>query len=135
MAIGKDDILAALERVTGPDGTPLPKTGKLSEIVVTDGKVFFSITVDAAAVNAWEPVRRRAEAACRHRGKDALALLFGERIGHRRRDEAGRDAVDSDVARGDFVGEFRTMANDDGQRGEVAERVWADGDDHHGDGV
>src|SRR5260370_20895109 len=41
----------------------MPKTSALSDIVVSDGKVFFSITVDAAVVNAWEPVRRRAEAA------------------------------------------------------------------------
>ena len=32
---------------------------------MTDGKVFFSITVDAAVVQAWEPVRKRAEAAVR----------------------------------------------------------------------
>ena len=37
----------------------------LSDIVVTDGKVFFSITVDAAAVQAWEPVRKAAEEAVR----------------------------------------------------------------------
>ena len=39
--------------------------GKLSEIVASDGKVFLSITVDAAAVQAWEAVRERAEAAIR----------------------------------------------------------------------
>ena len=33
----------------------------LSDVVVSDGKVFFSITVDAAAVKAWEPVREAAE--------------------------------------------------------------------------
>jgi len=63
MALTKSDVLASLERVAGPGGIALPKTGTLSDIVVSDGKVFFSVTVDAAAVNAWEPVRRRAEAA------------------------------------------------------------------------
>jgi len=63
MALTKSEVLASLERVAGPDGTALPGTGALSDIVVADGKVFFSITVDAAVVNAWEPVRRRAEAA------------------------------------------------------------------------
>ena len=63
MALTKSDVLASLERVASPDGVALPKTGALSDIVVSDGKVFFSITVDAATVNAWEPVRRRAEAA------------------------------------------------------------------------
>ena len=57
MAVTKAEILAALERVPSPDGAPVSRTGKLSEVVVTDGKVFFSITVDAGAVPAWEPVR------------------------------------------------------------------------------
>jgi ATP-binding protein involved in chromosome partitioning len=65
MAGLKDDVLKALGKVSGPDGAPLPATGKLSEIVATDGKVFFSITVEAAAVKAWETVRERAEAAVR----------------------------------------------------------------------
>ncbi|HUI14534.1 MAG TPA: iron-sulfur cluster carrier protein ApbC [Xanthobacteraceae bacterium] len=61
----KHDVLAALGRVSSPDGTALPATGKLSEIVASDGKVFLSITVDASAVKAWEAVRERAEAAVR----------------------------------------------------------------------
>ena len=61
----KDDVLAALSKVPSPDGSALPATGKLSEIVASDGKVFLSITVDAAAVKAWETVRERAEAAVR----------------------------------------------------------------------
>ena len=52
-------------KVSGPDGSPLPATGKLSEVVASDGKVFLSITVDAGAVKAWEAVRERAEAAIR----------------------------------------------------------------------
>ena len=63
MALTKSEVLASLERVASPDGLALPKTGALSDIVVSDGKVFFSITVDSAAVNAWEPVRKRAEGA------------------------------------------------------------------------
>ena len=61
----KDDVLAALGKVASPDGSPLPATGKLSDIVASDGKVFLSITVDAGAVKAWEAVRERAEAAIR----------------------------------------------------------------------
>ena len=61
----KDDVLAALEKVSGPDGSTLSATGKLSDIVASDGKVFMSITVDAAAVKPWEAVRERAEAAIR----------------------------------------------------------------------
>ncbi len=65
MALTKDEVLASLEAVRSPDGIPLPKTGKLSDIVVGDGKVFLSIAVDAAVVQAWEPVRKAAEAAVR----------------------------------------------------------------------
>jgi ATP-binding protein involved in chromosome partitioning len=57
--------LATLAGVPSPEGAPLPATGKLSDIVVTDGKVFFSITVDAAHVKQWEGVRARAESAIR----------------------------------------------------------------------
>jgi ATP-binding protein involved in chromosome partitioning len=63
MAVTKDEVLASLEAVASPQGEPLPRTGTLSDIVVSDGKVFFSITVDAGVVQAWEPVRKRAEAA------------------------------------------------------------------------
>src|SRR3954468_16300197 len=63
MPVTKDDVLAALGKVAAPDGSPLPKTDTLSDIVATDGKVFFSLTVDAAVVQAWEPVRKRAEEA------------------------------------------------------------------------
>jgi ATP-binding protein involved in chromosome partitioning len=65
MAALKDEVLAALAAVPSPDGTPLTATGKLSDILVTDGKVFFSITVDAAHVKQWESVRERAQAAVR----------------------------------------------------------------------
>jgi ATP-binding protein involved in chromosome partitioning len=61
MAVTKDDVLASLARVSCPDGTPLHKSGALSDVLATDGKVFFSITVDAAQVKAWEPVRKQAE--------------------------------------------------------------------------
>jgi ATP-binding protein involved in chromosome partitioning len=81
MAATKADVLAALERVPSPEGAPLPKTGKLSDVIVTDGKVFFSITVDAAAVPAWEPVRKAAEAAVRAVPgvTSAIVALTGER--------------------------------------------------------
>ena len=62
MPVTKEQVLEALGRVAAPDGTPLPQAGVLSDIVAGD-KVFFSITVDAAVVQAWEPVRKQAEAA------------------------------------------------------------------------
>ena len=83
MALSKDQVVAALAKVPAPDGTPLPQTGTLSDIVVTDGKVFFSLTVDAAAVKAWEPVRKRAEDAVRAIPgvQSALVALTAERAG------------------------------------------------------
>jgi len=63
MSIAKDDVLGALGKIASPAGVPLPATGKLSDIVVADGKVFFSITVDAGAVQEWEAVRERAQKA------------------------------------------------------------------------
>jgi ATP-binding protein involved in chromosome partitioning len=65
MATVKDDVLAALAKVPSPDGKPLTQTSALSEIVATDGKVFFSITAEAAVVKQWESVRDQAEAAVR----------------------------------------------------------------------
>ena len=65
MAVTKDQVLASLAQVPSPDGEALTRTGALSDVVVNDGKVFFSITVDAAEVKRWEPVRERAEAAVR----------------------------------------------------------------------
>jgi ATP-binding protein involved in chromosome partitioning len=61
MALTKDAVLASLETVTDPNGIALPKSKALSDITVSGDKVLFSITVDAAVVNAWEPVRKRAE--------------------------------------------------------------------------
>src|ERR1700674_4867840 len=65
MAPTKQQVLERLSAVKSPDGKPLPGTGTLSDIVVSDGKVFFSITVDAAVVQSWEPVRKAAETAVR----------------------------------------------------------------------
>jgi ATP-binding protein involved in chromosome partitioning len=83
MAVTKDQVLAALAKVPAPDGTALPGTGALSEVVVTNGKVFFSITVDAAAVKGWEPVRQRAEEAVRALPgvSSVLVALTAERSG------------------------------------------------------
>jgi len=83
MAVTKEQVMAALANVAAPDGNPLPQTRALSEVLVTDGKVFFSITVDAAAVKAWEPVRQKAEDAVRAVPGvlSALVALTAERSG------------------------------------------------------
>src|SRR2546429_9097365 len=77
----KQDVLAKLADVKSPDGASLTATGKLSDVVVADGKVFFSITVDAAVVPQWDPVRKAADAAVRALPgvKSAMVALTGER--------------------------------------------------------
>lgn len=83
MAVSKDEVLSALAKVRSPNGAPLTGEKVLSDIVATDGKVFFSITVDAAAVKAWEPVRAQAEAAVRALPgvTSALVALTAEKAG------------------------------------------------------
>jgi ATP-binding protein involved in chromosome partitioning len=83
MPVTKNEVLAALDQVSAPDGTPLPKSGTLSDIVASDGKVFFSITVDAGVVQAWEPVRKRAEETVKAMPgvQSAMVALTAERRG------------------------------------------------------
>ena len=81
MPVSKQQVLAALAKVPSPDGTPLADTHVLSDVVVSDGKVFFSLTVDASVVKAWEPVRKAAEEAVRSVPgvQSALVALTAER--------------------------------------------------------
>ena len=65
MSVTAEQVRGALAKVASPRGTPLFDAGVLSEIVVNDGKVFFSINVDAAEARAWESIRGEAEAAVR----------------------------------------------------------------------
>jgi ATP-binding protein involved in chromosome partitioning len=83
MAPTKQQVLDSLAKIAGPDGAPLTQSGKLSDVMVTDGKVFFSITVDAAQVQAWETVRDRAQAAAQAVPgvQSALVALTAERKG------------------------------------------------------
>jgi ATP-binding protein involved in chromosome partitioning len=83
MASLKDEVLAKLAAVAAPDGRPLPVTGKLSEIIAGDGKVFFSITVDAGEVRTWEHVRASAERVVRGIAgvQSVMVALTAERAG------------------------------------------------------
>jgi ATP-binding protein involved in chromosome partitioning len=83
MAVTKEQVIESLAKVAGPDGTPLPQTGTLSDIVANDGKVFFSISVDAAEVKAWESVRKRAEDAVKAMPgvQSVMVALTAERKG------------------------------------------------------
>jgi ATP-binding protein involved in chromosome partitioning len=65
VSVTQQQVLDALAKVASPRGVALTNANVLSAIAVTDGKVFFSINVDAAEARAWESVRAQAEAAVR----------------------------------------------------------------------
>ena len=65
MSVTQQQVLDALAKVTSPGGVGLTSANVLSAITAADGKVFFSINVDAAEARAWESVRAQAEAAVR----------------------------------------------------------------------
>ena len=65
MSVTQQQVLDRLSRVMSPRGVALSNAGVLSAITVGDGKVFFSINVDAAEARAWESVRAEAEATVR----------------------------------------------------------------------
>jgi len=65
VSVTQQQVLDALAKVASPRGVALTNANVLSAISVTDGKVFFSINVDAAEARAWESVRAQAEAAVR----------------------------------------------------------------------
>src|SRR5205807_2566121 len=64
-SVTQQQVLDALSKVMSPRGVALPHANVLSAITVTDGKVFFSVNVDATEARAWESVRAQAEAAVR----------------------------------------------------------------------
>lgn len=61
VSVTKQQVLDALAKVPSPRGVPLAQSGALSDIVVNDGKVFFSINVAAHEARAWEEVRAGAD--------------------------------------------------------------------------
>jgi ATP-binding protein involved in chromosome partitioning len=65
VSVTQQQVLDALANVASPRGVALTNANVLSAISVTDGKVFFSINVDAAEARAWESVRAQAETAVR----------------------------------------------------------------------
>jgi ATP-binding protein involved in chromosome partitioning len=65
VSVTQRQVLDALAKVASPRGVALTNANVLSAVTVTDGKVFFSINVDAAEARAWESVRAQAEAAVR----------------------------------------------------------------------
>jgi ATP-binding protein involved in chromosome partitioning len=64
--ITREQVLAALGPIAGPDGkTPLPASGALSDIVIHQGKVYFSIAVNPALAQESETLRKAAEDAAK----------------------------------------------------------------------
>jgi ATP-binding protein involved in chromosome partitioning len=65
LSVTQQQVLERLAKVASPRGVALTNANVLSDITVNDGKVFFSINVDAAEARAWEGVRAEAETAVR----------------------------------------------------------------------
>lgn len=62
MSATKDTVLAELRRIKGPDlESNIVDLGLVSEILVKDDRVYFSITVPAARAEELEPLRKAAE--------------------------------------------------------------------------
>jgi ATP-binding protein involved in chromosome partitioning len=83
VSVTAEQVRNVLARVMSPRGQPLTEAGVLSEIVIHDGKVFFSINVDAAEAKAWETVRAQAETAVKALpgATSAMIALTAERKG------------------------------------------------------
>jgi ATP-binding protein involved in chromosome partitioning len=75
LSVTQQQVLDALARVASPGGVALTDAKVLSAISVSDGKVFFSINVDATEARAWESVRNQAEAAVRAIPGVAVAMI------------------------------------------------------------
>ncbi len=62
MMVTRDDVLEKLQTIAGPDAsTSLSNSGVLSDIVIHQGKVYFSIAIDPARAAVFEPLRKAAE--------------------------------------------------------------------------
>jgi ATP-binding protein involved in chromosome partitioning len=65
LSVTQQQVLDGLATVMTPRGVALTNAGVVSAVSVNDGRVFFSINVDASEARAWESVRAAAEAAAR----------------------------------------------------------------------
>lgn len=66
MSVTKEDILAKLKSVKGPDlEGNIVDLGLVSDIFIADGKVYFSLTVPATRARELEPLREAAERAAK----------------------------------------------------------------------
>ena len=81
MSVTQQQVLDTLKTIRSPRGVALTEASVLSAITVNDGKVFFSINVEAGEARAWESVRAEAEAAVRALAgvSTAMVALTAER--------------------------------------------------------
>jgi len=75
VSVTQQQVIATLAKLKAPRGLALTEAGVLSAISVSDGKVFFSINVDASEAEAWESVRAEAEAAVRRMPGVTTAMI------------------------------------------------------------
>jgi ATP-binding protein involved in chromosome partitioning len=75
MSVTQEQVRSALAKVATPRGVALTNAGVLSAIAINDGKVFFSINVDAAEARAWEGARAAAETAVRAIAGVSVAMV------------------------------------------------------------
>ena len=81
MSVTQQQVLDTLKKIRSPRGVALTDANVLSAITASDGKVFFSINVEATEARAWEGVRAEAEAAVRAIAgvSSAMVALTAER--------------------------------------------------------
>jgi len=87
MAVTQAQVLEALKRIKGPELTGnIVDLGLVSEVLIRDGKAYFSITVPAERAEELEPLRQAAEKVVRDIPDVAgvVAVLTAEGIGARR---------------------------------------------------
>lgn len=81
-SVSRTDVLDRLKQVKGPDfASDIVSLGLVSEILIADGKVFFSITVPPERAQELEPMRQAAEkvVASMNGVSTALVTLTAER--------------------------------------------------------
>ncbi|MCA1971107.1 MAG: iron-sulfur cluster assembly protein, partial [Rhizobium sp.] len=81
-AVTRDEVLETLKTVRGPGfERDVVALGMVSDVFISDGKVYFSITVPAERADELEPLRQAAERAVKAMPgvKGALVSLTAER--------------------------------------------------------
>ncbi|MDE2577338.1 MAG: Mrp/NBP35 family ATP-binding protein [Hyphomicrobiales bacterium] len=63
--ISKEQILAAIQGLPGPDGRPLGQSNAVSGLSLREGKVFLALAVEPSQASAAEPARAAVEKAIR----------------------------------------------------------------------